>query len=212
MDEGTFPLLGVIVEVKEQVYRIARMSAGRCGVVRVADNTRVGTFSHANGELQVTAPRGVDALCVGAAKVGISLLLLAAGFQAVSDDDYARIVKGRAISYWESDETYRQDMPFENVHGNGGLLTTVGDLLRWNANFDDPKVGDADLLRKMQVSGRLTNDNAYGYGLGLSIDRYKGLPEIRHSGTTASYRAYLSRFPDQKLSVAVRISSITVPP
>ncbi len=49
MDEGTFPLLGVIVEVKEQVYRIARMSAGRCGVVRVADNTRVGTFSHANG-------------------------------------------------------------------------------------------------------------------------------------------------------------------
>ena len=28
-----------------------------------------------------------------------------------------------------------RDMPFENVHGNGGLLTTVGDLLRWNENF-----------------------------------------------------------------------------
>ena len=27
------------------------------------------------------------------------------------------------------------NMPFENVHGNGGLLTTVGDLLKWNENF-----------------------------------------------------------------------------
>jgi hypothetical protein len=40
----------------------------------------------------VTEPRGVDALCVGAAKVAISLALLSTGFQAVSDDDYARLV------------------------------------------------------------------------------------------------------------------------
>jgi hypothetical protein len=57
VDEGTFPLLGVIVEVREQVFRIARMSAGRCGVVRVADNVRVGTFSHANPDLQLTAEK-----------------------------------------------------------------------------------------------------------------------------------------------------------
>jgi hypothetical protein len=57
MDEGTFPLLGVIVEVHEQVFRIARMSAGRCGVVRVADNIRVGTFSHVGSELQVTTEK-----------------------------------------------------------------------------------------------------------------------------------------------------------
>jgi hypothetical protein len=57
MDEGTFPLLGVIVEVQEQVFRIARMSADRCGVVRVADNVRVGTFSHVGSELQVTTEK-----------------------------------------------------------------------------------------------------------------------------------------------------------
>jgi hypothetical protein len=56
-DEGTIPLLGVIVEVHEQVFRIARMSAGRCGVVRVADNVRVGTFSHEGSELQVTTEK-----------------------------------------------------------------------------------------------------------------------------------------------------------
>jgi hypothetical protein len=57
MDEGTFPLLGVIVEVREQVFRIARMSAGKYGVVRVSDNARVGTFSYAPGVLQVAAEK-----------------------------------------------------------------------------------------------------------------------------------------------------------
>jgi CubicO group peptidase (beta-lactamase class C family) len=47
-------------------------------------------------------------------------------------DDFRRIVKGRAIAYSENGGTIRQLMPFEDVHGNGGLLTTVGDLLKWN--------------------------------------------------------------------------------
>lgn len=118
-------------------------------------------------------------------------------------DDFTRIVKGRAVAYAASDAGYKTDMPFENVHGNGGLLTTVGDLLRWNRNFTVPRVGDAALLEQTQTSGRLSNGKEHGYGFGLAIGRYKGLREHRHSGTTASYRAYLSRFPDADVSVAL---------
>src|SRR5205085_2235564 len=50
-------------------------------------------------------------------------------------DDFRRVVKHRAIAYQQSGSEIRQLMPFENVHGNGGLLTTVGDLLKWNRNF-----------------------------------------------------------------------------
>ena len=58
-------------------------------------------------------------------------------------DDYTRIVKGRAIAYSQTaGGCSAPNMPFENVHGNGGLLTTVGDLLKWNENFVTPKVGD----------------------------------------------------------------------
>ena len=53
-------------------------------------------------------------------------------------DDYGRIVKNRAMSYSGDGTVYRTVMPFENVHGNGGLLTTVGDLLKWNQNFVAP--------------------------------------------------------------------------
>jgi CubicO group peptidase (beta-lactamase class C family) len=124
-------------------------------------------------------------------------------------DDFTRIVKGRAIAYEETGGAFRTEMPFENVHGNGGLLTTVGDLLRWNANFTSLKVGDAALLREMQAPGRLTSGAAHDYGLGLYVRTYQGLPEVSHSGSTAGYRAFLTRFPDQRLSVAVLCNAST---
>ena len=40
-------------------------------------------------------------------------------------DDYTRIVKDRAIAYSGGPGAFSTEMPFENVHGNGGLLTTV---------------------------------------------------------------------------------------
>jgi hypothetical protein len=118
-------------------------------------------------------------------------------------DDFKRIVKGRAIAYAESNGSYSLDMPFENAHGNGGMLTTVGDLLRWNENFVEPKVGGAEFVREAQTPGKLGNGESLDYAFGLGVGRYKGVTEIRHSGSTASYRAFLSRFPDQHLSVAV---------
>ena len=118
-------------------------------------------------------------------------------------DDYTRIVKDRAIAYAKVDDRYATDMPFENVYGNGGLLTTVGDLLRWNGNFSAQKVGGPDFLRTMQTPGQLTSGAETGYGFGIGVGSYKGLQEIRHSGTTASYRSYLARFPEPQVSVAV---------
>jgi CubicO group peptidase (beta-lactamase class C family) len=118
-------------------------------------------------------------------------------------DDFTRIVKGRAVAYAESGGVYRSDMPFENIHGNGGLLTTVGDLLRWNGNFVESKVGDAKFIRAMQVPGRLPDGGEYDYAYGLGIGVYNGIAEIRHSGTTAGYRAFLARYPDAHVSVAL---------
>jgi CubicO group peptidase (beta-lactamase class C family) len=118
-------------------------------------------------------------------------------------DDYERIVPGRAIGYQEIEGTFRQDMPFENVHGNGGLLTTVGDLLKWNQNFVIPKIGDADFRREQLTPGKFTNGNEHNYAMGLYLMNYRGLNEISHSGATAGYRAYLAKYPDMVVDVAV---------
>jgi CubicO group peptidase (beta-lactamase class C family) len=118
-------------------------------------------------------------------------------------DDYTRIVKGRAIAYDASAAGYSEDMPFENVHGNGGLLTTVGDLLRWNENFASPRIGDAAFITQQQTSGRFSDGRAHDYAMGLYVRTHRGVREVSHSGSTAGYRAFLARYPDQRLSVAV---------
>ena len=118
-------------------------------------------------------------------------------------DDYTRIVKGRAIAYEPAGDGYREDMPFENVHGNGGLLTTVGDLLRWNENFVTPKVGDQAFIAEEQTVGKFNDGRAHDYAFGLYVRPYRGVDEVSHSGATAGYRAYLARYPKQHVSVAV---------
>jgi hypothetical protein len=118
-------------------------------------------------------------------------------------DDFRRIVKGRATAYSDAQEVYRQNMPFENVHGNGGLLTTVGDLLKWNENAVAQKVGDAEFLREQLQPGKFKDGKSHDYALGLYIRKFMGVPEVGHSGSTAGYRAYLARYPKQRLSVAV---------
>ena len=54
-------------------------------------------------------------------------------------DDFTAVVKGRTTAYSGTAERgFHTDMSFTNMIGNGGLLTTVGDLLLWNENFFNP--------------------------------------------------------------------------
>jgi len=118
-------------------------------------------------------------------------------------DDFTRIVPHRAVAYSFERGGWHQEMPFENVHGNGGLLTTVGDLLRWNENFVTPVVGDAAFVKMQETPGAFNDGKPGSYALGLTIGTYRGVREIGHSGSTAAYRAHLVRYPEQRVSVAV---------
>ncbi|HXG86752.1 MAG TPA: serine hydrolase domain-containing protein [Vicinamibacterales bacterium] len=124
-------------------------------------------------------------------------------------DDHTRIVKGRAIAYAADGASYRIEMPFENVHGNGGLLTTVGDLLKWNENYVAPIVGDPALLGEQQTPGRYNDGRALDYALGLFVNIHRGMKNVYHSGATAGYRAHLNRFPAAHTSVAVLCNGST---
>jgi hypothetical protein len=118
-------------------------------------------------------------------------------------DDFRRIVPNRAIAYTQNGNSIRELMPFENVYGNGGLLTTVEDMLKWNQNFADSKLGGRAFTTAQEEQGRLNNGQPIAYAAGLFVENWKGLREVSHSGATAGYRAWLARYPDQRLSVAL---------
>lgn len=120
-------------------------------------------------------------------------------------DDYRRIVPRRATAYSREGNTWVQDMPFTNVHGNGGLLTTVGDWLRWNVALDEGLLGKPELTRMLETRGKLADGRTLAYALGLSVaEARKGIQEISHGGATAGYRTFLARYPAAgRLSVAL---------
>jgi CubicO group peptidase (beta-lactamase class C family) len=119
-------------------------------------------------------------------------------------DDFTEIVPDRATAYRAlPDGQFRTNMPFTNVIGNGGLLTTVGDLLIWNENLDRPRVGGRAMVEAMQTRGRLNDGSGTDYAQGLVVTDFGGVREISHDGTTGGYEAFLGRWPDQGVSVAV---------
>ena len=119
--------------------------------------------------------------------------------------DFRRLEPGRAQAYSPAGATnneFRLDMPFEDVVGPGGLLTTVGDWLLWNEalTHNTLRAGHADSLTKRM---HLTSGREITYALGIVDDDYRGVKEVGHSGSTGGYSTYLSRFPDRGLSIAV---------
>lgn len=117
-------------------------------------------------------------------------------------DNYKKIVPNRAIAYEKQGNDYFTAMPNEYVYGNGGLLTTAEDLLRWNDYYLNGKLGSPSLLWKQLATGVYNNGRQGSYAAGLMIDSVRGWKLITHSGATAGYRANLDHFPELDLSIA----------
>jgi CubicO group peptidase (beta-lactamase class C family) len=119
-------------------------------------------------------------------------------------DDHAMVVPGRATGYSPKDEGgFGIDMSDFEQTGDGAVLTSVEELLRWDANFYTGQVGGMDLLRRQQQPGALADGKPIEYASGLFISKYHGQPTVSHGGAWAGYRAELLRFPEQRTSFAV---------
>lgn len=117
-------------------------------------------------------------------------------------DNHHRIVKDRAIAYRLTKNGYETLMPNEDVYGNGGLLTTTEDLLKWNEFYLSGKLGTASLLSNQTKVEKFSNGTISDYGAGLYIQKYRGQNIIQHGGATAGYRAFLEIYRDINTSVS----------
>ena len=116
-------------------------------------------------------------------------------------EDFTAIIPGRATGYEpRPGGGYRIDAPYSNIVGNGGLLFTAGDALKWNASLDETEGEWGAVVRTLQTRSKLNDGREIDYGLGLSIDTYGGAKEISHGGATSGYKTFLGRFPERRLS------------
>lgn len=118
-------------------------------------------------------------------------------------DNYRAVVPGRSTAYTWHKGAFLLDMPFENLHGPGGLLTTTADLLRWNNLYRDHLIFNPEYATNRVTQRKLNNGQGTAYAAGLTIDKVYGFDQIAHSGYTAGYRAWLAWYPQKQLSVVL---------
>ena len=127
-------------------------------------------------------------------------------------DDYNMIVKGKAAGYARVTGGWRVSLPNYDTYGATSLFTTVGDLLKWEANHAKPVVGTEPLLRQMATSATLASGDTTGYGLGLGLGRQRVVLVVSHSGGDAGYRTWSGRAPEHGLAVTVLCNASTAIP
>lgn len=110
---------------------------------------------------------------------------------------------GAAVGYAARGAGFRPTGPPPLTLGDGGVYTTLSDLLLWDRNFYTGSAGGPRFLRFMQTPGRLASGERLTYAAGLTIDRYRGLPVASHDGELPGYRADMTRFPRQHLTAIV---------
>jgi len=124
------------------------------------------------------------------------------GMSATSVIDVSRIQKrraetytlrdGKVVHYWR---VWDIEMP-----SHYGVLSTVKDLVTWEAALTAGRVLKAASLAAMWTPVRLNSGAYYPYGFGWGVDERRGHRIIAHAGITGTE---LVRLPDDGLTVVV---------
>lgn len=118
-------------------------------------------------------------------------------------DNRTDVLPGRVPAYAPgSNGTFLVDWStnFDTV-GSGGLMSDVDDLLYWDRNFYDDKLGNRNLVNELETRGFLNNGKQLDYAMGLILTKYRGVPVVEHDGANFGYRTDIIRFPEQHFTV-----------
>lgn len=113
------------------------------------------------------------------------------------------LVPHRARGYTWRDGGYVNAPEFIALRPSGAFLSTIEDLARWDAALYDDRVLTRASREAMVQPVRLEGGGTSGYGFGWFLDSLDGRWRVRHGGTLPGFRAQMTRFPNDSLTVIV---------
>ena len=114
-------------------------------------------------------------------------------------------VANRAIGYTVDSGRVRQtdQSSTSAVLGDGGIYTSLEDLVKWNAALDaHTLVSEAD-QREAWTSAVTTRGTRVGYGFGWYVDSASDGPRLRHHGETSGFTNAILKIPSRRLTVVI---------
>jgi CubicO group peptidase (beta-lactamase class C family) len=121
------------------------------------------------------------------------------GMNSSGYDDNRAVVPGAASGYYSRGSAFITATyvdPSTRL-GDTGIVSTTGDLLRWDQALYTDRLVSRRTLDEMFTPHR----NGYGYG--WEIGTRFGRKTVAHSGSDGGFSSYILRFPDDRLTVII---------
>jgi CubicO group peptidase (beta-lactamase class C family) len=126
------------------------------------------------------------------------------GMNATTNRLPSLIITNRADGYEQTNHVLvNRDYDLTDVFSAGALVSTVGDLAKWNDALDGDALLNARSKAQMWTPTTLNDGKPTKYGFGWFIDTLEGHNNIGHSGSTSGFSATIQRFPDDKLVIII---------
>jgi len=131
------------------------------------------------------------------------------GMACTTNRDPRNIIPFRAGGYETNAaaQYINRDYDLTDIFSAGAIVSTVGDLAKWNASLDTQKLLTAASEKEMWTPVKLGNGDLHDYGFGWFLGALQGHQNIGHSGSTAGFSASIQRFPREGLAVIVLTNS-----
>jgi len=196
-----FTLLGWAPENADPNESIVRMLARQRGL-----NFSPGTeYQYNNGGYNLLASiirraTGQSLSAFADANIFTPLGMAHSSFQS----DATALIPNRAPRYTKrGDGWHRVPEGQWTAIGNDGMYSTVGDLLRWEENFETRHVGTPQVLGAMSTPTVLSDGTTTTHAVGVGLSEYRGRPTVESSGGDYGIASKVVRFPNQHAAIAV---------
>jgi len=87
--------------------------------------------------------------------------------------------------------------------GDGGILSTLDDMLRWENALDEDRLGFPGLVEKLETPMSLNDGSLAEYAMGIETGKRRGFEWRGHGGGWKAYKCFRLRVPAKRLSVVV---------
>jgi CubicO group peptidase (beta-lactamase class C family) len=128
--------------------------------------------------------------------------------------DPEAIIANRVAGYWVNrvgELINRNPTETSSTLAAGGLLSSAGDLAKWDAALAGDELLGAESKRIMWTSAVLPSGEDTEYALGWRVTPYLGMRSQSHSGQVAGFVAHFARYPENDVAFIVFMNRYRVP-
>jgi len=108
-----------------------------------------------------------------------------------------------ALSYDPGRTAMYNYLYVSGVIGSSGVVSTPSDLAKWGHALNTGGVGSASIISAMNKRTLLENGNTAVSSNGQEFRDFRGLKTWSHGGSSAGFRSFLLRIPDERIAIAV---------